>query len=184
MGRLTCALNVVDESIDRERKLPDQVFTGRWRAFLIFASDNMFSKDFVALIKEVIRLENAECVALVNLSRDAPFQRSVIAIDGRTSPDKYMASLREGGPSNGWIYDVERYGCASDSGAWAIYAERLNDVAVLGFRSVDSRSPLATIFASLCAATVDKYDDSDSTSIIGAPGSDWRSAMLSNYRCD
>lgn len=40
--------------------------------------------------------------------------------------------LQAGGPECGWFYDMGTYAIISNAGAWCVYCERHNEIAVIG----------------------------------------------------
>lgn len=59
---------------------------------------------------------------------------SLLLIDATTEPDTDDAMMRLGGPTEGWLFGMDRFGSASDRGEWCIYCEKMNDVAIIALR--------------------------------------------------
>ncbi len=124
-------------SINNVARLPAQVFRGTWGAFLFFQSDNLVSPRFAATAAGLLNVERAGVCCLLNFSEthELAYESAALQfIDARTSPQEYDKMLRRGGPAEGWLFSMGRYGCASDRGGWSIYSESMNDVAVIAIR--------------------------------------------------
>ena len=116
-----------------DRRFPENVFAGEWSDFLFFESDRMFAPEFAEVVGELLGSENAGVCCLLNLdqTRSLKFEEaSAIFLDRMTTASEYAAKLRRGGPAVGWLYGMDKYGCASDVGDWSIYCEKQNDIAV------------------------------------------------------
>jgi len=148
------AINHVATSIDPAVILPKQVFIGNWCEFLFCESDRVFSEGFAETVSELMAAERATACCLVNFDL-APsiedWKTATIFLDEATTEIEYMSLLKEGGPSAGWLYAMQRHGCASDMGEWCIYAERMNDIAIVGLRNENGvakfSSPLRKLYA-------------------------------------
>lgn len=153
-----CAFHNVMGACDFQKMLPDQLFVGVWRAFLFFPSDFMFSPDFVDVVRELMRLEEALVACLLNLDKTEKLAfggASLMLIDAAVDRAAYEKKLRAGGPATGWLFDVDRYACASDVGEWCIYSEKSNDVAVIALRKLSGREKFEVPLKHLSAKTID-----------------------------
>lgn len=134
------AFGHVIKSINRASRFPAQVFLGDWSAFLFFESDHLFASSFAVIAAGLLNVEQAEVCCLLNFSRTDRMlyeSASTLFIDAGTEPQAYDAMLRQGGPANGWLFGMDRYGSASDRGGWSIYCEKGNDVAAIALRRPD-----------------------------------------------
>lgn len=131
------AFDHVVRSIDSAASLPAQVFRGSWGAFLFFESDRLFASNFAVIAAGLLSAEKAGVCCLLNFSEtDVMAYESAVMlfIDTETKPQSYDAMLRQGGPAQGWLFGMDRFGSASDLGGWSIYCEKGNDVAVIALR--------------------------------------------------
>jgi hypothetical protein len=120
--------------------LPSNVFSGTWNSYLFFPSDHMFFGPFVPAIKMLLQAENANAACQLNLSESPEIKfktASAIYIDQATTGTDYVTKLRGHGPSDGWIYAMQLYGCASNVGRWCMYCERSNDIAVIALQNAE-----------------------------------------------
>ena len=141
------AFDHVIGSINDKARFPEQVFRGRWDAFLFFESDHLFAADFSARTADLLNAEQAEVCCLLNFSETATMTYDSAAmrfITADTSSQNYDAMLRQGGAAQGWLFGVDRYGCSSDRGGWSIYCEKQNDIAVIALREPDDKNKYAT----------------------------------------
>ena len=130
------AFRTITTSIDFAAFFPHQVFRNNWARFLFFESDRMFVASFVDVLTNLMEIEESTVSGLLNYDKSSGGlldETACIFIDRTTSGDEYVSRLRSGGPSSGWLFQMDRYGCASDSAKWCIYCEKGNDVAVLAF---------------------------------------------------
>ncbi len=114
-------------SINSAVSFPSQVFLGSWGAFLFFESDRLFSPGFAVIAAGLLNAEGAEVCCLLNLSetdRMVYEEAAMLFIDAGMEPHSYDAALRQGGPANGWLFGMDRYGSASDRGDGAFTARR------------------------------------------------------------
>ena len=118
-------------------RFPENVFVTSWQNFLFMESDALFSGNFIWGIKEFLRIERSASACLVNLDRrESGSERSAICLDSRTTNDFYQEQLRSEIVDDAWLYNVERYVCASNGGSWCVYAERTEDIAVIALRDI------------------------------------------------
>lgn len=75
-------------------------------------------------------------------------------VTGDTRPDEYVPYLAGGDGGVGWVNDMRRISCSSSSGDWLIYAEPINEVAILAIRHELSLDRLAPTLADLGAMSV------------------------------
>lgn len=132
------ALFNANNAIDVNKEFPDFVFSEDWHVFRFFQSDYIFSSDFVNIVKKLILIETSKVACLVNLDYSEQTLNdtaSVIYLNNSSDPIVYNSKLRGGGPTDGWLYGVDRYVCSTDFGRWCIYSEKANDIAVIGFKS-------------------------------------------------
>lgn len=177
------ALNT-ERSVDVAQRLPDQVFTDDWRAFLFFDPDWMREDSFVEAVNLFLDADNGRCAHLRNVDLAlTDTTRSSLRIQRGTTREEYRSLLAGDGPADGWVYDMGRLVCASDTGEWVMYSEPA-DIAVIAFRSpsFESRyqSPVSRINAVRIDAAVEKGGPAH-----GLSSSDvsilWRTQLLRNY---
>jgi hypothetical protein len=123
----------LEMAIKTAARLPQNVFQPGWGSFYLFNSDWMFEGAFVEKIRIMLQQEGSSCACIVNLDRAASDTLAAFAIKGNTSAQEYQRLLAGTGPSDGWVYDVDRFGCTSEIGTWCIYCERASELAILGF---------------------------------------------------
>jgi len=144
-------------SIDSAVRFPSQVFLGNWGAFLFCESGRVFSSGFAVIAAGLLHAEGAEVCCLLNLSetdRMVYEEAAMLFIDTEMESHTYDAALRRGGPAKGWLFSMDRYGCASDRGGWSIYCERENDVAVIALRQPDDTETYAECLEQLHAEPI------------------------------
>src|SRR5688572_9733067 len=83
------------------------------------------------------------CACMINLdqaanSTEKDSDSCCLFIDRTTTNEAFQSSLIGPNLAEGWIYGVDRFGCASDVGEWCIYCERRNEIAAVAFRTHDS----------------------------------------------
>jgi hypothetical protein len=170
-------------AIDSEARLPKNVFRPGWGSFCLFDSDWMFEGAFVEKVRLLQGHEGASCACIINLDRDrcdAPYS---FAIDERTSVQDYERRLAGVGPGDGWVYDIDRFGCTSDIGTWCIYCERASELAIIGFRGVALQERYHFLLAALHASRVSSVGASpirfefSSHSI----SREWQAEIVRNY---
>ncbi len=189
MGARLAAFGNTKRSISCDTLLPELVFAGVWCRFLFFESDRIFGNHFIGAVDELMRLEGASVSCLVNLDLTPVFafeSTAAIYIDQATTNEEYSAALRSGGPQSGWLYRVDRYACASDVGAWCIYCEKSNDVAVIALRNDADYKRFRDALDRLWAKPIEELVDGG-----GAPlfpfdhlVPKWRKGLLDNYGND
>lgn len=185
LARRTAFERVVT-SIDAARTFPEQVFLGTWGVFLFFESDRMFAPDFAATARDLLRAEQASVCCLVNFSNSSTLtyeNAAKVFLEATSQPDDYDAMLRDGGPASGWLFRMDRYGCASDLGGWSIYCEKGNDVGVIALRWARDVEKYADALAHLRAASIGILLAAGSTA--PAPFCDlidtWRRGLSEHY---
>jgi hypothetical protein len=132
------AFGQIADGVDIRRLLPDQVFIGAWEQFRFVPTGNIFAPTFVAIVGELLRAEGAQACCLANIGRMPSLKYeagAVLCIDESVSGAQYMAALQGDGPATGWLFQMDRYACASEMGGWCLYCEKENDVGVVGLRS-------------------------------------------------
>jgi hypothetical protein len=176
------ALSNVRGSIESERRFPQNVFRGDWNEFLFFDSDWMRAADFVDRLKELLLAENGTCVAMVNLDLTSGDRAgSLLFVHKDTAPNEYQVVLGNPGLGTGWLTDLDRLACASNTGEWSMYCEPALEIAVVGFRQTvpqSYRQILARFHASRFADTIKEPDLSYGFSRLS---STWRDGFLREY---
>lgn len=183
--RCMMAMQNVAVLITPEHQFPANVFTGEWAGFFFFDSDWVLDPVFVESVKALLDVDDGTCACLVNLDSEeaAGAEKPHFCIDRETSPADFQAVLGGTDPSNGWLFSVTRYGCASDKGEWCIYCEQASEIGVVAFRHSGALARYASPIAQLHAARLDEaikgplsYGFSDR-----ALSAHWRSELLREY---
>ena len=152
------AFGQVVSSLAHMMSLPSQVFKGCFSEFMFFESDRMFAPSFADVVRELLSTEGTTSCCLVNLSRThtmAYSQAAAIFLDAQMTGVEYDVQLRSGGPATGWLFSIDRYGCASDGGSWSIYCEKDNDMAVVALRGQSAVERFSSPLRELHAETID-----------------------------
>jgi hypothetical protein len=152
------AFNSAVSSINLSSRLPDQVFVESGAEFLFFESDQLFAPSFVEVAHEFMSVEGSTSCCLLNFSRTSVMDYCEVAaifLETSMTGTEYDARLRSGGPAEGWLFDGDRYGCASDGGCWSIYCEKDNDVAVVALRGQGGAGRFAPPLRLLHAEAID-----------------------------
>ena len=178
--------NVVG-AIELDRFLPENVFSGEWSDFLFFQSDRMFVSAFAEVVGELLSAENAEICCLLNLSETDPMEfekASAFLLDGMVPGNDYEAHLRGSGPAVGWLYSMDRYGCASDVGDWCIYCEKENDIAVVALRKENGVSKFRSPLDKLRAQPIEALSNGELATLFPFSNltAEWRIALTKRYR--
>jgi len=180
------AFGNIEKSIDFDTLLPRFIFTGVWRRFLFCESDRIFGKSFIEAVGEFMHLEGGTVSCLINLDMSPVLAFDSIAaiyIDRGTTGEEYGKALLLGGPQNAWLYRVDRYACASDAGAWCIYCEKSNDVAVIALRNDADYERFRGPLDQMWAKPIDELIDGGSSPLFPFEHlvPEWRSGLLGNY---
>lgn len=150
------AFNNILCSIDSAVSFPEQVFIGRWESFMFFESDRLFASSFATTAVDLMRIEKSEIICLINfdeISEDGE-TGAALFLDTGINPQTYDDLLRRGGSANGWLFNADRYGVASNIGGWSIYCEKSNDVAVIAFHQSDDTKKYAECLGRLHAEPI------------------------------
>jgi hypothetical protein len=124
----------VEKAIDVDSQFPSYVFRGAWNNFYLFDSGWIFEGVFMGKIFSLLDAEGSSCAYLANLDQEMGDASRVFFISRGTTAAAYQSQLCGTGPTDGWIYVMDRFACISDKGMWCIYCERRNELAVIGFR--------------------------------------------------
>ena len=154
------AFQSVFKSIDSTAQLPSQVFGEGWAQFFFWESDKMFVPSFAEVAVELLHIEGSHSCCLLNfdLTREMQYESAaMLFLEGGTTGEEYASWLRKGDPSSAWLYDMHRYGCASDVGDWCIYCEKMNDLAVIAFRGHQGIQKFTGPLKSLRAHSIDEF---------------------------
>jgi hypothetical protein len=144
--------------IDVTRRFPRNVFVGDWADFFFFDSDWMFDTVFVQIVKSLLEVEHAACACLANLDTPQNGDRGegrVFFLTRETTGETYGSLLKGTGAGNGWIYDIDRFGCTSDVGDWCMYCERNNEIAVVAIRRNVAVGSYVSVLAKCKAMRID-----------------------------
>lgn len=151
------AFDHVIGSINGAASFPEQVFRGSWDLFLFFEADRLFAPEFATIAVGLLNAEQGDVCCLLNLSETDDqfvYESAALFIDAKTEPSVYDAMLRRGGPANGWLFRMDRYGCASNKGGWGIYCEKGNDIAVIGLRQYNDNQKYSNSLRELHAEPI------------------------------
>jgi hypothetical protein len=174
------------KDLNFDARFPQNVFLGKWDRFLFCESDRIFCPEFIDAVNEFLDIENAAVACLLNLdiTDSMEFESAgAMYLDRSITQSEYDRRLRGNGPSDGWIYRMDRYACTSDVGEWCIYCERNTDVAVIALRSAEGlekfRSPLLKMWAYPLETICDSKDKKvfPFTHLVPA----WREGLAKNY---
>jgi hypothetical protein len=173
-------------SIDSAASFPAQVFLGSWDAFLFFESDRLFAPGFAVIATSLLNAERADVCCLLNFNetdRMVYEAAAMLFVDAGTEPHAYDAMLRRGGPANGWLFGVDRYGSASDRGGWSIYCEKGNDVAAIALRRPDDIGKYCECLKQLHAEPITVLLKAGSAAFVpfGQLTKPWRRGLTQHY---
>jgi len=181
-------LNVIGGLVP-ERRFPKMVFLGVWRSFLFFESDRIFASGFVEVIADLLRADNSSVCCLLNITEAGSselYGESAIYVDSLFTESEYRARLRGDGPATGWLYSMDRYGCASNKGEWEIYCEKDSDIAVIGFRNENGVRKFREAIRKLRAASIESLKDGELANLF--PFShlslEWKRDLSNNYHSE
>ncbi|MEN6586585.1 MAG: hypothetical protein ABFE02_11155 [Sulfuricella sp.] len=180
------AFDNIVTALDFDRLLPARVFLEVWSDFLFFQSDYIFAPEFVEVMGESLRLENAHVSCLLNLDKTGTFEFGDIAaifLDERVTGREYRDELHGRGSADGWLYLVDRYARASDVGEWCIYCEKANDVAVIGFRGIGGVEKFEKPLKRLWARPIEELVDGGHTPVFPFNNltPTWRKGLVQHY---
>jgi hypothetical protein len=68
-------------------------------------------------------IEGGTCAWLVNLDSTGAAAEAALCIDERAAPEAYRKLLMGSSPGHGWLDELSRLACGSDTGEWAMYCE-------------------------------------------------------------
>jgi hypothetical protein len=110
--------------------------------------------------------------------------RGAIFLDAITTNRSYEAALEGDGPANGWIYQMDNYGCMSDIGEWCIYCEKANDIALIALRETTIDEDKFEIpLRHLCAKPIEQLISGGDSPLFPfdhlVPA--WRKRLIDNY---
>jgi hypothetical protein len=184
-GRRQAFHNVVS-ALTPAKFFPENVFSGIWSAFLFFESDRMLAEGFAEIIGDFPRADNSSLCCLLNLSetRSLEFENaSAIYLDAMVTGSEYRARLRGDGPATGWLYSMDKYGCASDKGEWEIYCEKDSDVAVIGLRNANGAKKFGGAIQKLRAAAIETLGDGELAGLFpfSQLSPEWRRGLTLHY---
>jgi len=173
-------------SINSAASFPGQVFLGNWGAFLFFESDRLFASGFAVIAAGLLNAERAEVCCLLNYSETGRMEyesAAMLFIDAGTEPHAYDAMLRRGGPANGWLFGMDRYGSVSDRGGWSIYCEKGNDVAAIALRQPNDTGKYVAYLKQLRAEPITVLLEAGSAASVpfGQLTEPWRRGLTQHY---
>ena len=119
------------DSLERKR-FPENVFSGGFFEFYFFNSDLLFSGKFISIIKAILDCNVNEEACIFNLCNKS--ECDYYCFSANTDSSDYMKFL-QGANQSGWLYGAGYFICTPSSGAWAIYCEKDNEIAVIAISS-------------------------------------------------
>lgn len=172
--------------VDLDRALPERVFSSEVSNFSFFESDFIFAPDFVELVSGLLRIEGARSCCLLNVARSKSIDyehAEMIFIDSDMDANRFFERLKEGGASNGWLYDIGRFCCSSDVGEWAIYCERAEDLAVFAVRDGEESAAYDSVLEKVHAQKVGGTGDARwrVEHLFSRILPEWQDKLLENY---
>ena len=179
-------LNVLD-GLAIDRRFPEMVFLGIWSSFLFFGSDRVFASSFADVMADFLRADNSCLGCLLNITETYSSElnrESAIYMDPILTGSEYQAFLRGNGPATGWLYSMDRFGCASDRGEWEIYCEKDSDIAVVGFRHVNGTQRFSEATRKLRAAPIESLRGGELAELFPFShlSPEWQRQLFLNYR--
>lgn len=174
-------------ALDTRSRLPGRVYHGAWNRFLFFESDRVFAPEFAGVIGELLKLEGGQVACLLNIDKATLVEskmRGAIFLDAITTNRSYEAALEGDGPANGWIYQMDNYGCMSDIGEWCIYCEKANDIALIALRETTiDENKFEIPLQHLCAKPIEQLISGGDSPLFPfdhlVPA--WRKGLIDNY---
>jgi hypothetical protein len=147
----------------------------------------MFVGAFVRALKMLLYAENAHVACFLNLSETNTMKfetASAIYLDQTTTETSFETKLLGDGPSNGWIYAMNRYGCTSDVGKWCIYCERANEIAVIALQSASDLATFERALAILNAGFLESLSGPGKNGIFpfNELTREWHDGLTGNFR--
>lgn len=180
------ACSIATGAILEGARLPGRVFKKGWNSFAFFPSDILFDADFESIAKEIMRIESAKLICLLNIGavdRNSSRELARVCIKNGGCDGEYFSAISAGGPECAWIYNVDRYVCASDIGSWCIQCDRENDIAVIAFRENVGCSNVEQVVAKLGAKRIkwiiEHKDESEFP--FNSLTDEWMAALMRHY---
>lgn len=171
------------EMLDLKLRLPRRVFRGSWQ-FFFFDSDHVVDANFVEWIKSVIALERSGCACIVQLDQltcsSVPPGTFIVDEDATA---QHFRTVLKGVNHDGWVYQMSRIGCCSNSGNWSVYCERESEIAILGFRESMVLAPFCSAITELGAKSIREAIDLPISYGYSsrALSPEWKSALIREY---
>ena len=175
------ALANATSAIDASRHFPKNVFCGEWGSCFFFDSDRMFDPEFVEKIKALLEIESSMHACMSNLDKSSDEERTSFFFNREMAGQTYQAFLAGPKAGDGWIYAVDRFGCASDAGQWCMYCERRNEMAVIVFRKDCSLERYKPVIAQLKALPIKEALDLPLTYGFGHLSPEWYRDLIKHY---
>jgi len=176
----------VRADIDPNRRFPRKIFVGDWADYFFFGSDWMTEPDFVDHAKAFLDVDGAQCACLWKLDSEDPNEPRFFFVREQTTIEEYRVLLAGTTAGYRWLDAMERVACASDSGAWCMYAEPNNEIAVIGFRHPDGAHRYSSAMARVHAM---RFEDATREPPLSygfserALSREWRDEYLREYGC-
>jgi hypothetical protein len=116
--------------INEHARLPENVFEGKWTAFLFFDPDWVFCPEFIGICQSVISKNHDTWIEITDLENPT----SSFRIESITIPEHYQQVLT-GHDCNGWIYLFHRFAISPSTKNWCIYLERDAEIAIFAAKA-------------------------------------------------
>ncbi|NEJ72839.1 hypothetical protein GR197_20240 [Rhizobium phaseoli] len=180
MAMKTGRQNKIFSMLNLENSLPDQVFNKPFQYFRFMEVDLVFSEAFGCSVLSWIDAENSDSLRIGKIVESSSCVDQIRQLNPGSSGTDYVNLLRDGGPDQGWFYDMGTYAIASDTGRWCVYCERYNEVAVLG---LDEQS-FVRFSDQLTSLPVQRIEEMVSNKIypFDCLTPRWNSRLIQNYR--
>jgi hypothetical protein len=172
---ISSALLHSNEDVFLTSRFPEKVFTKNWCAYYFFDPDILFSPTFFKIALNLVGKDGSGCAVMRNL--DSHLKQFIFS--HLTTEQDYENILYDQNNVCGWVYNFDRYVCCPNIGNWVIYAERNNDLAVIGIEK-DFNFETSDLFL-----RVKKIEDAFFT--VWCAGLDglsdnWRQSLITNYK--
>jgi hypothetical protein len=146
------------QTINIKRRFPENVFLNEWVNFKFFDSDWIFNPEFVDKIQMVLNAEGGTCACLLNLDELAAStaKEPWLFINKTMTSEAYMVGLRGSSVREGWVYGMDRFSCASDTGQWCFYCEKDSEMAVVAMKESGPKNGFESVIQQFGALTIDQ----------------------------
>ena len=181
------ALKNALSSIKQNGRFPYRVFRGEWADFQFFDPHVIFEACFIDIKNLFLNEKETSIIALLNLRANNwtihEDDANVIFLDKDIGFEQYSAKLKGDGSPGNWMFQMDRYICASDDGKWSIYCERENDLGVFAFQRELSKRVSSQVTALLKAKSINLALSSDKSQLFNFDRlvPNWISTLMVEY---